>query len=140
MLPSCFGTTTMPAHHSVGRVTGVMTRKSTIRFSSFLVFSMRRIEILRGVANAKGFASGFSFISYCPQKKLTVVFLKKFYSNFEGIFKIYRKTEDFLQFFCSLTKSGRKTLWILHIWLQFFLRIFTVILKEFKNSADLLQS
>ena len=51
-LPSALGTTTMPAHHSVGSRTRLTTRISSMRSSSALTLGSNGIAIRRGVDSA----------------------------------------------------------------------------------------
>lgn len=61
-LSAVFGTTTIPAHQSVGSSTFEMTPNSSIRCNSDLTLGSSGIATLLGVESAKGFASSFSWI------------------------------------------------------------------------------
>ena len=63
-LPDSFGTTTIPAHHSVGLLTFEMTPNCSMRCNSFLVASCSGMGMFLIACSAKGFASGFNLIEY----------------------------------------------------------------------------
>ena len=66
ILPSDLGTTTMPAHQSVGMSTLEMTPKFSIRSNSAFILLIRGSATLRGVVNGKGVESGFNLILNSP--------------------------------------------------------------------------
>ena len=56
--PSFFGTTTIPAHHSVGAFTLEMTPRDSMRLNSFWTLLRSGKGIFLGVYSATGLASG----------------------------------------------------------------------------------
>ena len=64
--PLLFGTTTIPAHHSVGSSTLRITPNSCIRFSSYSTLDLSGMGIRLGVARTYGLASAFNTILYSP--------------------------------------------------------------------------
>ena len=64
--PLLFGTTTIPAHHSVGSSTLQITPNSCIHLSSCSTLDLSGMGILLGVASAYCLASGFKMILYSP--------------------------------------------------------------------------
>ena len=60
--PDDFGTTTIPAHHGDGSLTGEMTPMVCIRSSSSSTFLRNGMGTLQAVCNAYGGASGLSLI------------------------------------------------------------------------------
>ena len=66
ILLSGFGTTTMPAHQSVGMSTLEMTPRFSIRSNSAFTLLIRGSATLRGVVKAKGVESGFNLTLNSP--------------------------------------------------------------------------
>ncbi len=62
--PDFFGTTTIPAHQSVGSSTLLITPNVSIRRSSSLTFPIRGSGIRLGVLSENGMAPGFRLITY----------------------------------------------------------------------------
>ena len=57
-VPSCFATTTIPAHHGVGVSTLEIIPRDSILFNSSLTYLWRGRGTLQGVCRANGWASG----------------------------------------------------------------------------------
>ena len=66
ILPLGLGTTTMPAHQSVGMSTLEMTPRFSMHYNSAFTLLVRGSATLRGVVNAKGVESGFNVILNSP--------------------------------------------------------------------------
>ena len=62
--PDLLGTTTMPAHQSVGECTFVMTPNCSILPNSSCTFFRRGRGTLRGTNSENGLAFGLNFIEY----------------------------------------------------------------------------
>ena len=68
ILLSGLGTTTMPAHQSLGMSTLEMTPKFSMRSNSAFTLLIRGSATLRGVVSAKGVESGLNLILNSPFK------------------------------------------------------------------------